>query len=304
MRSSIGIAVSLFVFVAGDLAAAESSADAVVATVNGVQITQTELDTAYLIRRIPADRQAQLRDSVLSDLVDRALVTGFLDKRKAPAPESELNAQVGLLETAVEAGGTSLDEVLASLGLTKDRLRAYLSLALRWKAFVRRTVTDQELRDYFASRRAQFDGTKVRVRQIVVSLPNDAPEADWAAAETRLNSVRGSIVDGEISFEDAAREHSTSPSGKLGGELGFVTYRGQLPPDVTAAAFALESGEISKVIRSPFGVHLVQAAEREPGDYSLEDVRDEVWEQRAREFWDEQVARLRETARIKIAPIE
>jgi peptidyl-prolyl cis-trans isomerase C len=194
--------------------------------------------------------------------------------------------------------------VLANFGLTEASLRDYMALPLRWKAFVRRTVTDQELRDYFDSHRAMFDGTRVHVRQIVISVPMDADESAWSAAEAQLDRVRKYIVDGQVSFADAAREHSTSPSGKQGGEIGFVTYRGQLPTEVTAAAFRLQPMEVSMVIRSAFGVHLVEVAERKPGEYSLEDVREEVWDQRTREFWNDQVALARGNARIQIGPPE
>lgn len=300
MRSRTGIAVRVLVIAVCAISRGTAADDTPIATVNGHEIAQSDLDAAFVIRRVPADQQDEFRESVIEDLIDRTLIAEFLDKRKSPAPETELNAQLQLLRTAVEAGGTSLDEVLAGLGLNEDRLRGYLALPLRWKAFVRRTVTDQQLKKYFESHRARFDGTRVRVRQIVLSVPTDAAESDWSAAETKLKQVRQSIADGETSFEAAAREHSTSPSGGQGGDVGFVTYRGQLPPVVTEAAFALEPMVISEVIRSPFGVHLVQAVERKAGEYSLEDVREDVWNERTREFWTEQVALLRKSARIEI----
>lgn len=272
-----------------------------VATVDGAEITQAELDGEFLIRRIPAERQGDLRALVINDLIDRRLVAAWLDQRKAPLPEPELDSQLALLKRAVEAGGQgSLADALAKRGLSEQQLRDQLALPLRWKAHIRRTVTDQQLRDYFESLKIRFDGTQVRVRQIVISIPPDSAESAWAAADATLQRVRSLISDGKLKFEDAAREHSTSPSGKLGGDLGFISYRGRVPPEVAAAAFALEPGELSGVIRSSFGLHLVQVIERKPGEYSLEDVREQVWEQKTREAWNDHIATARKTAKIQI----
>ena len=273
-----------------------------VATVNGDKITQADLDAEFVVRRIPADEQPAFREAVLNDLIDRRLIAAFLDERKAPIPEPELAAQIELLKRAVEANSGSFADVIAKLGLTEQSLKAALAQPLRWKAYVRRTVTDQQLRDYFEAHRAEFDGTQVRARQIVLTVSASAGDAEWTAAQTRLDEIRQSILDKSVTFEDAARQYSNSPSAKQGGDLGFFAFRGRLPPVLCAAAFALPADGISEVIRSPFGVHLIQVTDRKPGDYSLEDVREEVWDRRTREMWDEQVAAARQTARISIEP--
>ncbi|MFO1094680.1 MAG: peptidylprolyl isomerase [Planctomycetaceae bacterium] len=300
MKSPLRITCLILVCSTTAVTAADDSGKSVVASVNDTKITQADLEAEYLVRRIPADKQALTREAVLNDLIDRRLIAEFLDNRKAPIPEPELDARMDLLKRAVEAGKGSFAETIGRLGLTEDSLRAHLALPLRWRSFVRNTVTDQELRSYFDARRAELDGTQVHIRQIVISVPAGSEEATWAAAETKLKEVRQSITDKKVSFEDAARQHSTSPSGKQGGDLGWMTYRGRLPAALLQAAFALKPGELSDVIRTPFGMHLVQITERKPGEYSLEDVREQVWEQRTQEFWNQQVAEARKTARIKI----
>ncbi|MBL8851591.1 MAG: peptidylprolyl isomerase [Planctomycetaceae bacterium] len=299
MLTRYGMAFGMLIGLTG-LAAAAPPPAVTVATVDGDKITQADLDAECLIRRIPPEEQAAHRDAVLKDLIDRRLIAAFLDDRKAPVPESELTAQVELLKRAVEDNSDSFAEVIAKLGLTEQSLKAALAQPLRWKAYVRRTVTDQQLRDYFEIHRAEFDGTQVRARQIVLSVPATAADADWEAAATRLEEIRQSILNKSVSFEDAARQYSTSPSAKQGGDLGFFAFRGRLPPVLSSAAFALPPDGISEVIRSPFGVHLLQVTDRKPGDYSLEDVREEVWDQRTREIWNEQVAAARQTARINV----
>lgn len=275
--------------------------DAVVATVNGRAVRQSDLEAEFFSRRVPPERQAELRARVLDELIDRRLIEAFLDARRAPVPERELQAQLDLLRKIVEATQGDFEQAVAALGFTEATLRRHLSLPLRWKAYVRRTVTDQELRAYFDAHRAEFDGTQVRASQIVLSVPAGADEAAWAQAEATLNEVRREIVSGQISFAEAARQHSTSPSGRDGGDVGYFPFRGRLPHAVASVAFALMPQQLSEVFRSPFGVHLLQVTDRKPGDLSLEDVREAVWEQRAHELWRDQVALERKSARIRIA---
>jgi len=297
----LSIVVSALMSFSLPAVAAEEAGQQVLVTVDGSEITQSELDAEFLIRRTPAEKQGALRDAVLNELIDRRLIGVYLEARKAPVPEPALNAQIELLKRGVEAGGEAFADVLARRGLTEESLRAQLALPLRWNAFVRRTITDQQLRDYFEARRVEFDGTQLRVRQIVISVPAGADESAWTMAAATLGQVRRMIVGGQVKFEDAARQHSTSPSGKQGGDLGFIGYRGRVPPEVAAAAFALSPDELSDVIRSPFGLHLVQVTERKPGEYSLEDVREQVWEQKSKELWNEQVAAARKSAKIRTA---
>src|SRR5262245_47728505 len=95
-----------------EISAADDASKNVVATVNDAKITQADLDAEFLVRRIPADKQAQSREVVLNDLIDRRLIAEFLDSRKASVPEPELDARMDLLKRAVEAGKGSFAETL------------------------------------------------------------------------------------------------------------------------------------------------------------------------------------------------
>jgi parvulin-like peptidyl-prolyl isomerase len=101
------------------------------------------------------------------------------------------------------------------------------------------------------------------------------------------------------SFAEAARQHSTSPSARQGGDLGYFRFQGRMPAAIAAVAFALPVGEISQPFRSSFGAHLVTVTDRKPGDLSLEDVRADVLEAVSRALWDDQVRQERAGAAIE-----
>jgi parvulin-like peptidyl-prolyl isomerase len=279
-------------------AAAESDPAAALVTVNGDDITNASLQLEYLSRQIPEDQQEQYRDRILHELVDRRLIQQFLAKRKIEVPARDVENQVETLRRVVAATDGDFDAAITAMGFTPESLREHLSLPLAWKIYVRKTVTDQQFRDEFNQHRDRYDGTEVRASQIVIAIPRDALEDDWTAAEQKLADVRTAIEDGTLTFADAARQHSTSPSGEEGGDLGFFGYRGRLPEAVAAQAFELEVGELSPVFRSPFGVHLLTVTERSAGDLSLEDVREKVLDDISARMWAEQAAVERKKSRI------
>lgn len=292
----------LFVALAASLsvgAALDPPAATVLLTVNGQPVTAADLELEYLSRRVPESLREETRDRLLEQIVDRRLMAAFLATRKAEAPAEELDAQVAFLRHVIEQGRGDFGQTLQRLGFTQQTLREHLSLPLAWKAHVRDIVTDQQLRDYFAAHRAELDGTEVRASQIVITVPAGSDDATWAAAERTLAELRVKIKAGMESFADAARQHSTSPSARQGGDLGFFRFQGRMPAAIATVAFSLAEGEISQPFRSSFGAHLVTVTDRRPGDLGLEDVRAEALEAVSRALWDDQVRQERAGAAIE-----
>jgi len=89
----------------------------------------------------------------------------------------------------------------------------------------------------------------------------DVPEADTdrprEEAKAAIERLRGKLVAGEVAFDEAARVISECPSGAEGGDLGQFP-RGVMVGEFETAAFALEVGELSEVVETPFGFHLIQ----------------------------------------------
>lgn len=272
----------------------------VLAVVNGENITRGDLEFLFLSRRIPPDQQQAVWKPFLEILIERQLMREFLASRKAKPSQAELEEQVARVIKVIRDGGDDPDQLLAKMGMTRETLREELALPLTWKSYLRLVVSQQRLREYYEKHRSQFDGTKVRVSQIFLKLPKDADATATQSAEMKLREIKTEIESGKLSFAEAAKSHSEAPSQEKGGDTGWVTYRGRLPAAVSDAAFALKEGEISDPVRSPFGMHLITVTERQPGDLSLEDVRASVFNQLARELWQETVKAQREKAKIEI----
>ena len=115
------------------------------------------------------------------------------------------------------------------------------------KVFDRVTVTEGELRDYYEKNLDRLGGgATVNASHILVDTEEQALE------------ILGKIKSGELSFEDAAMQFSSCPSGERGGNLGDFS-EGQMVPEFDRAVFSMEVGEITEVpVRTQFGYHLIK----------------------------------------------
>jgi peptidyl-prolyl cis-trans isomerase SurA len=130
------------------------------------------------------------------------------------------------------------------------------------------TVTPREVKEYFdkvPKDSIPYFSTEVEVGQIVI--PAQVNDAAKQASLVKLNELRARILAGE-KFETLAKEFSQDPGSAVeGGYLGFFK-RGELVPPYEAAARKLEPGQMSPVVESQFGFHLIQLIERKGDSYS------------------------------------
>jgi len=137
-------------------------------------------------------------------------------------------------------------------------------------------VPDSELRAaYNASLDKYRTGERVHVRHILIKTTDKSKE-DAAKAEAKANDLLKQIRGG-ADFAKLAKENSEDPgSAQKGGDLDWVT-RGQTVPNFETAAFSLKPKEISNVIKTEYGYHILQVLEKEPAKLkSFDEVKDQI----------------------------
>lgn len=124
------------------------------------------------------------------------------------------------------------------------------------------TAHDADLRELFAARESDLSQPeRVHARHILATVASDAGEADLAAAREKAQKARDRILAGE-DFAAIAQEVSSDPqTASQGGDLG-VFARGVNDPALDDAAFALEAGGVSEVVRSVYGFHVIRVDEK------------------------------------------
>jgi len=125
-------------------------------------------------------------------------------------------------------------------------------------------ATDQEAQAFYESHPAVFDtGERVKASHILVRVPEGAAGARKEELRKKAEGILARVRARE-DFAALAKESSEDPgSAQNGGELGTFG-RGQMVPPFEQAAFALKAGEVSGVVETPFGFHIIKVSERIP----------------------------------------
>jgi len=300
--SWLSVYLTVNLLLAADPAPNDLPPETVLATVDDDKITEADFQLFCVIRNLPRAEQAPLRDKLLEQLIERQLIRHALSKRKIAADKEDVAGHVRRIEDLIRQRKEDPEVVLKKLGLSQETLASELALPLAWDAFVRQSVNDKQISEHFSQHKAELDGTKLRAAQIILLLPKGAAKKDVEDRTARLTAIRQDIVSKKIPFAEVAKKFSEAPSKANGGDVGWFPYRGKMPAPFCDAAFALKPGEISEPIVSPFGVHLIQVTDRQPGELTLDDVRVEILGRLSNELWDKTAAAERMKSKIDLAP--
>jgi len=157
------------------------------------------------------------------------------------------------------------------------------------------TIPESQLRQAYASQLDRFQTEeRVRVRHILFDTTNKTDE-EKQQAEQKAEEVLQQLRDG-ADFEELAREYSEDVgTAASGGELGWVT-RGQLVSSFASAAFALAPGQISDVVATEYGYHIIQLEEKQGAQVqSFEEVRGQLEQELSRQFVYDRMQDLADT---------
>lgn len=270
---------------------AQPDPDAMAATVNGVKITSGEVDRELgnmlmqYRNRIPPDQIESMipmfKQKALESLVNMNLLKGAVIKEQISVEESSIE------EKFAEVAGRFPDQEqfekqLAMAGLTKEKLRSDIDQNLKIeklleeKLVVESEVSDEDISEYFEQNKETFKRPEeVKASHILISKSPDDSEEAKKEKQDKLSELRKQIIDG-ADFAELATAHSDCPSKSKGGDLGFFTREKMVPP-FSDAAFSLEKGEMSGIVETDFGYHLIKTTDKhEAGVVPLEEVKEDI----------------------------
>lgn len=237
----------------GMLLAACGGTGAVVATVNGDEVTASEVEELYSddLGAVPAELFAEnLRNTIVELLVIQVAETEFgitVTEDEIEARRAELEAQV-----VSQGGGMTYEEFLDQNGFTDERIARIAHQQLVADAVEQElideagAITEDALREQYDSQLFQF--TEACVSHILVETEDEA-----VAAKER--------IDGGESFEEVAMDVGTDGTAPEGGELGCSSLA-QYVPEFAVGAYEVPLNETSQPVRSQFGYHLIRVSER------------------------------------------
>jgi peptidyl-prolyl cis-trans isomerase C len=265
--------------------------------VNGKSITQDDLERIYKFRNVSRELQPKVRAEFLDILIDSELMQQFLKSQKVTVSPDELAKQVQMVKGLLPKNAAG-EVDLKGIGFSEQILREELSLPLKWRNYVMKTVTEEEIQEYFETHKVQFDGTEVRASQIFLAVASMQDPQQVTAALSKLAGIQKEILGG-LKFAEAAKKYSDSPTGAKGGDVGWFLYEGKVSPQLAKTAFSLKPGEMSQPFTGVKGVHLCLVTDRKEGQLGLEDARTIVMQAMSNEMWTRKIKSLRAAAQIE-----
>ncbi|MBN1665187.1 MAG: peptidylprolyl isomerase [Deltaproteobacteria bacterium] len=318
-KLSIWIAVTVLVAVMVSLVQAAQT-DGIAAVVNNEIITLYELNEAFapIQKKIDAnykgDNKAKLvsdtKEALLNRMIEGSLIEQETKKSGIVIKDEEVAEAINNILANRQITKDELAKLLEKDGMTLEAYTKDMKMQIGRMKLVRReinakvSVADDEIGAYYSAHRDLFEGKEaVRIWQILLSFPTGAGAQGKADLKAEAEAVVKQLKSGER-FEVLASKYAGGSAAAAGGDLGFIE-RGLILPEVEEVAFQLPLEEISPVIESSVGFHIIKITDkRGAGVKSMESVRHEIrekiLEEKAEKRYGGWIQELRKKSHIEI----
>jgi peptidyl-prolyl cis-trans isomerase SurA len=247
--------------------------DKVVATIGGEFVLLSELEEQHSMLEA---QKGGLPEGARCDILDGAILTKLLlNQAKLDSievsdaeVEEQLNARIDRILTYMGNDVQQFEDYYGqSIGEVKEQFREdlknqILTERMRSEIINNVTVTPSEVKAFFnqiPKDSLPYFSSEVEIGEIVYKPKVNAEERQKAIS--KLENIREQIINGEATFEELAARFGDDGSARVGGDLGW-SKRGNFVPEFEATAYKLDKDEISEVIETQFGFHIIQMLER------------------------------------------
>ena len=295
--------------------------DGVVATVSDEPILQSDLmeEIGPLLSTIQAQATSQEAyhrevDKALREALDTAIERKILYREAQLAGlevadedveerlqkiKKQYDSEEAFLKVLEEAGETMRD--------FRERMRKQImaiSMGMRKRHDLEKeaVISESEMAQYYQDHVADYSRPE-RVQLYRIFLTAEKEAASRAKTKAQLQALRQELVSG-ADFETIAKKYSEGPDAETGGLVGWV-MRGDLVETLEKVVFSLEEGEISEVVETEWGFHVLKAQKKEAaGVASYEEVRTEIEPLLRAQYADERyqkwMGELRKRSRVRV----
>lgn len=279
----VGAAIAIALAAPSAAVAQESGrqlVDGIAAIVGDEIILESEVDEELYIyqmrtgARVAPGEVDQVRAQIVREMVDEMLLVAKAHRDTIELGEGELEREIDRRVSELKDRHGSEEAFAAALseqGLTLDELKALYrddierrmlaEEVVRKEIHAKIDVTWGEVSEYYEEHREEIAVIPEAFQVAAILVAPEVSESAKHAAIERMNEAKRRLDDGEA-FESVAQELSDDASAAQGGDLGTFG-RGTMVPEFEDAAFALEAGEVSGVVPTRFGFHLIQVLEKE-----------------------------------------
>jgi len=273
----VSLALGATVVFATSLWAKTEKKEEVAALVNGEPIVAAAVQgeiKGILARsqeqgRKPTDAEmASLRESVLEKMIKLELLSQESKKAGVSVNSTDVDNELKGYKKGF-ADDKAFAKALSESGITEAELRKQIGKNLTIQKFIdakfkgKVQITEQDAKDFYNSNQDKFAQPEMaHARHILITAKEAEPKADKDRKRAKLVEIKKQLKGG-ADFAELAKQYSDCPSKERGGDLGFFP-RGQMVKPFDQAAFKMMPGDISDIVETEFGYHLIKLEEKKP----------------------------------------
>jgi peptidyl-prolyl cis-trans isomerase C len=261
-----------------------------IAKVNNSVITDVELNRELSIIRkryeekgtaISDEQLKEIRNKVLDGLVRRELIYGACQKDGIKVSPEEIDEAFQMVK-ARYSDDASFAKMMEQFNVTEDIIKKDIAREIAIKKliderFVKNiSVTDEEAKEYYEKNKGNFHRPEsIRASHILIKVDENASNEEKAKAKERILGIKKKLENGG-EFAELAKEFSEGPSAANAGDLGYFR-RGQMVKPFEGAAFSMQPGQVSDVVETRFGYHLIKVIDKTAeSTASFDDLKDRI----------------------------
>ncbi len=292
----------------------------IVAKVNGKEIYEDQLAPQvekalrkfkkHGMQKDSPDLVKRLQKKALDEVIAGELLYQEGQKLAIPDIEDKINEKIKEMKKRYPSE-ESFEAGLKAKNITGNDLRVsikrniHIEKYLESKGLRNPEVPEAEIKEFYEKNKGNFKREEtIRASQILIKADEAANPEEKEQAQKRAEKIRKEILEGK-DFTEMAKKHSEcEKSSSKEGDLGYIK-RGYMPPEFDKAAFALKKGELSDIVRTKFGYHIIKVVDTKPeGIAPYDEVKDFIGkylkEGIAQKKLASHVEELKEKAKIEI----
>jgi peptidyl-prolyl cis-trans isomerase C len=273
----ITVILVLVMFFIPAMAADQKPAGDKVAVVNGVVITRAQFEKELTVHVQRVSRQGQqvsdeqmvaLKKDILEGLIEREVLYQESQRAGIKISDQKVNDQLAGIKKRFPSE-EEFEKALLSMNLTEAEVRSQIQRGLAIRELIDQKVankvviTDEATNAFYTANPKLFkQPEQVKASHILIKVEPTADDATKAAARKKITDIQQKLKDGG-DFAELAKEYSEGPSGPRGGDLGYFK-RGQMVKPFDDAVFSMQTNEVSDLIETRFGYHLIKVYDKKP----------------------------------------
>lgn len=280
------------------------------AKIGDTEITQSQIDgyTSYYVLTTYSQSKSEVGEEnikymeglLLNFAVEVELLKQHYKKEDKKVIPDDYDDQFKSYKESLLSQGEDIQKQLKDEGIDDDTLDFFFSAQYYTKQYMtdieeEDPATEADIEKYYDEHKDEFTSpAQVKASHILVA---DAEHTE--AGKTSIEAIKTKIEKGEATFAEMAKENNTDSTKETGGDLGWFG-EGQMVEEFEKAAFALKKGEMSDVVETEFGYHLIEVTDtKKAHQKSLKEAHDEVKEKIQADKYAEGIESLKNEFKVE-----